>query len=205
MSLPGGYQTWEIVLLVLLIAIGILAFIMSYGDLFGQAEAKVSFPNDKNVSTGASGTASFSTLGVDAADTADTIVYKLFKNFDPSFLSEKSGNTIYYNSFIINLKGKSYSYSDLKVEIEKGLNDFRSPIYSIGTSTISCGLSQQSNLINYNNDCWSSSLDSKPNPCAIYHSSGTLSNNARIKIVWYLDGKTGGKDKVDVIVTMCGG
>jgi hypothetical protein len=203
MSLPGGYQTWEIILLVILVAIGILAFILGYDELFAKAEEQTAFPKESNLSE-VPGTPSFSSLGVDSADSADTIIYKLFKNFDPSFLSEKSGDKIYYNSFTVDMKGIAYTYSALTSKIDNGIKDFANPDYVIGSSAISCNV-QQSSQINYNNDCWISSLDIEPNPCNIYYNGNTLDGKARIKVLWYLDGKIGDRNKVNVLVTLCDG
>ena len=212
MKVPGGYLLWTVVLLVLLILVA-LAFVPQINAMLTESQEKVLINDSDIVSPYMEGeeTPNFKYIGIDPSDSPETMIYKLFSNFDPSFIRTTNGDTVYYNAFVMDLKGNSYdvfnSNNDFIKELKNGIRDFSAldSLYQISSSgDPNCGSVTYSGLINYNNDCWHSSLDSKPNGCEIY-ANAALSGKAKIKVVWYMGAMDNNKRIVDVLVLLCDG
>ena len=212
MKVPGGYLLWTVVLLVLLILVA-LAFVPQIQAMLTESQEKVLI---NETETGSQyreegTTPNFKYIGIEASDSPETMMYKLFSNFDPSFIRTTNGNTVYYNSFVMDLKGNSYDVfnvnNGLIKELKNGIRDFSAldSQYQISSSgDPDCKNVVQSSLINYDNDCWHSSLDSRPDGCKIYANTA-LSVKAKIKVVWYMGAMDNNKRIVDILVLLCDG
>lgn len=211
LQIQGNVIFW-VILLVILLLVGYM-FLSQNKSLFAKAETLVSPLNqtEKSSTEESSESITYRSLDVDPADPPETIIYKLFRNFDPYFLNETVNNKVFYNSFILDLKGSSVVKTNLINKVTEGIRDFSSsdPSYQIGNAQPpSCGSVGSSNLITYENGCWDSSLDSQPNPCKIYvkgGSSGNFNGRVKIKVVWYLGSIVRSKRIINTIVTLCDG
>ncbi|MFH0929438.1 MAG: hypothetical protein V1818_03725 [Candidatus Aenigmatarchaeota archaeon] len=151
-------------------------------------------------------------LSIGEDDDPETILYKLFSEFDPGFLNEKSGNTALYNPFILYLKGKTYSPIDANAligNIVDGINEFNdlhtSAQFGFNPSIVTCNI-HSSSSINYDSGCWSNTL-STSSYCNIYVHSNTNIFSERIKIRVLLTnlGPVMGKSILKITITMCDG
>lgn len=215
MIVPGKVIWWVLILVFLLI-VGMI-FLLQNKDLFARAETQFSPLNQSERSSNTeeeSEIISYRGLDIDPTDLPDTVIYKLFRNFDPLFLNETRSNKIFYSSFILDLKGNSYDIynSDLITKLREGIRDFSSndPDYQIGRNwqqPPNCGIVTADTRINYDNGCWVSALDVQPNPCRIYVNSTTsnFDGKVKIKVVWYLGGTSGSRRIIYTIVTLCDG
>lgn len=212
MLLPGKVIWWVLILVFLLI-VG-MAFLLQNKDLFARAETQFSPLNQSERSPPVeeeSETITYRGLDISPTDSPDTVIYKLFRNFDPLFLNESRNNKIFYGSFILDLKGNSYNIfsSDLISKLREGIKDFSSsdPSYQIGNvQPPNCGNAIQDTRLTYDNGCWVPALDIQPNPCRIYVNSATnnFDGKVKIKVVWYL-GRVSSKTIVYIIITLCDG
>jgi|GEM_PF-2004253 len=214
MIIPGKV-IWWILLVVFLLIFGI-AILSQFKDLLAKGETKFSPLNQSEVSSNTEqeiGTITYRGLDIDSTDPPDTAIYKLFRNFDPLFLNETKGNKIFYGSFILDLKGNTYNIysSNLINMLREGIKDFSNydPDYQIGENwqqPPNCGAITANSQINYNNGCWVSALDARPNPCKIYVNSTTsnFDGKVKIKVVWYVV-RVSSKTIIDTIVTLCDG
>jgi len=210
MQLTGKVIWWVLILVFLLIVA--MAFLLQNKDLFARALTQFS-PLNQSIEE-ESETITYRRLDVDLADSPDTAIYKLFRNFDPLFLNETRNNKIFYGSFILDLKGNTYNIfsSDLISKLREGIRNFSSsdPYYQIGSNLQqppNCRNVIQDTRLTYDNGCWVSALDIRPNPCKIYVNSATsnFDGKVKIKVVWYLDGNVGNKKIIYTIVTLCDG
>ena len=212
LQIQGNVIFW-VILLVILLLVGFM-FSSQIKSLFAKAETLVSPLNqtEKSNTGESSESITYRSLDVDPADSPETIIYKLFRNFDPYFLNETVNNKIFYSSFILDLKGNSYNIfnSNLITKLREGIRDFSSsdPSYQIGNAQPpNCGSVSQDTRINYINGCWVTALDIKPNPCKIYvnSDSSNFDGKVKIKVVWYLGSTIGNKRIINTIVTLCDG
>jgi len=203
-----------IILFVILIVV-VLYFIPYIFALSEQAQKKISPPTEEPKEEVLE--SQIKSLGILTTDSPEIKMFKLFKNFNPTFLNEQFGIKVMYNSFVLDLSGKSYGYNDELINnLIEGLGNFslHDSSYQIGTDgqqIPNCGPAVSNNVINYNNDCWDALIDSAPNPCIVYvHGDGSNSFNGKVKIrvVWYRPGGTSlntGRDIINVLVTVCDG
>lgn len=161
----------------------------------------------------------FKSLDITGYDSPETIIYKLFRNLDTSFLNTTTGSKIIYYPFILNLSTSQYDDTSgvLINMVREGIRNFSryDNLYQIGTDAQqttnppnpNCGSVLRNNLIDYNNDCWDSSLDSSPNPCKIYvhgDSGNKFDGEVKIRVVWYLGGTAGdGRQIIYPLITIC--
>jgi hypothetical protein len=215
MLLPGKVIWWVLILVFLLI-VG-MAFLLQNKDLFARAETQFSPLNQSEgsppVEEGAE-TITYRGLDISPTDSPDTVIYKLFRNFDPLFLNETRNNKIFYGSFILDLKGNTYNIynSDLISKLREGIRNFSSsdPSYQIGSNwqqPPNCGNARPDTRLTYDNGCWIPALDIQPNPCRIYVNSTTndFDGKVKIKVVWYLGSTVGNKRIIYNIITLCDG
>jgi hypothetical protein len=163
-------------------------------------------------------------IGIVASDSPDIIAYKLFRNFDPSFFNTSNGNKILFNPFILDLKGVEYDYNDELINmIKEGIKNFSAfdSDYQIGRDwqqPARCDDPQENLDINYNNDCWDTSLDTtldlmraNLNPCKILVHGNFLNkfdDKVKIRVGWYEDNfftSATGKQIIYVLITVCDG
>jgi hypothetical protein len=203
------------VFLLVLLLLFAFAFISPY--LFGVAKAQqtVSNTTEEKEETIEN---PYRSLEITSADQPEVTVYKLFRNFDPFFLNETSGDKIVYNSFTLDLKVKTYdiAYGNLTNMTKEGIRNFSEfdNYYQVGDS------SQQSTLcdnpaayradIDYAIDCWSTAIENNElgsgDPCKIFV-HGNLANNfdeeVKIRVGWHKRGFVAGKQIIGVVVTIC--
>lgn len=205
---------WIILFVILLVVV--IYFIPYIFALSEQAQKKITPPTEEPKEEVVEKSNS---LGILTTDLPEIKVFKLFRNFDPMFLNETGINKIKYNSFILNLSGKSYDYNDVFINnLTQGLRNFslHNNFYQIGTdaqqipSGPNCLVVPQW-IITYNNDCWDAWIDSAPDPCIVYlHGDGTNRFNEKVKIrvVWYKNFGTSpstGREVIKTVVTVCDG
>jgi hypothetical protein len=176
-------------------------------------------------------TESFTALGITDADLPEIKIYKLFRNFDPSFVNETNGNQIKYNSFILNLNGNVYPYNPLNFNspknvliynVTEGIKDFSKidSTYQVG-NVIPVNLNfniQSDTNINYNNnDCWTNTMDNNLASMPLDTFKIYVNSNAnqfgkinggkvKIRIGWYdTQNHPNGREIVKVLITLCDG
>jgi hypothetical protein len=210
----AGKTIWWVLIFVFLLIVGMI-ILLQFKDVLAKGETKFSPLNQTEISSNneEAEAITYRGLDIDPTDSPDTVIYKLFRNFDPFFLNETKGNKIFYSSFILDLKGNSYDIysSDLINMLREGLRNFSryDADYQIGENwqqPPNCGAVTANSQINYNNGCWVSALDARPNPCRIYANSTTsnFDGKVKIKVVWYLV-RVSSKTIIDTIVTLCDG
>lgn len=215
---------FKIVLLVVLVALFFVFIDQASGLMTKAKEEYISSPVQEKEEVVES---QFKSLGISPYDSPKTVIYKLFRSFDPSFLNEKSGSSIMYYPFILDLKEIEYLNiynNDLIDMIREGIRNFNEVdnTYQIGDDNQQppiCDNPQYDGNINYNNDCWTTALDTDltnmdtnpptGNPCKILvHGDAFSRFNHRIKIRigWY-EGGTSSTDRqiVYTLITMCDG
>lgn len=168
----------------------------------------------------------FKSLGITGYDSPETMIYKLFRNLDTSFLNINTtaiDSKLTYYPFILNLSTKQFddTSGDLINMVREGIRNFTKydNIYQIGTDAQqtpnppnpNCGSVVRGTVINYNNDCWDSSLASPPNPLpdpcniTVHGDSGNkFDGEVKIRVVWYLGGTAGnGRQIIYPLITIC--
>jgi hypothetical protein len=217
MPYPTIYQTLTFVLVVILLFVIAVFIAPEIFKIIAGAQKRVS-PITQNESEIV--TENFTALGITDADLPEIKIYKLFRNFDPSFVNETLiGNQILYNSFILNLTDNNgnnhvYGYSDnLYNNLTLGVKDFSkiNSYYEIPIVLPSnCNPPQVDLTIGYNtNDCWNqAAFNSLGVPCKILlHGDGTSHFNDKIKIRvgWKDTGPLNGREVINVLIALCDG
>ncbi len=159
----------------------------------------------------------YTSLVLSPEDLPEDIIYKLFRHFDPVFLNETSGPIVLYNVFILDLKGNEYDDTTgfLIENLTEGIEDFSAydNLYQIGRDAQqppNCGAVQRTNVINYNNDCWSGVL-ALVGPCSIYvngDANDKFNDRIKIRVMWRFTGLTSpitDREIIRPIVTICDG
>ncbi|MFH1229390.1 MAG: hypothetical protein V1678_03120 [Candidatus Aenigmatarchaeota archaeon] len=166
---------------------------------------------------------SYRALGITVSDVPEIAIYKFFRNFDSSFYNETNGNKIKYNPFILDITGKTYNIlsGSLTRMTADGLKNFSlvDRTFQIGADSqqpVTCDIKIDSG-INYNNDCWSPSMESNlsampsaTNPCKIYINSSTSNFDGKVKfrVGWYMSTSTSyltNRKIIYTLITMCDG
>jgi hypothetical protein len=173
----------QILIGVALMAIVIALLLVTFAPAMGQILEKGSeyFTPDEFEDSGQSIS---KPTGILSSDSPDTAIYKLFSSFDPSYYNETSGSTVYFNQFMIDLKGNSYSADEISDSISRGIADFSDSSYKLSQPCTS----SLSGSISFSGGCWSDSLDFAPGACSIYYNSAAFDGNVKIRVVWYLSG-----------------
>jgi hypothetical protein len=166
---------------------------------------------------------SYRALGITVSDVPDVAIYKFFRNFDSSYYNETNGNKIEYNPFILDITGNTYNTLSGKLTkmAAEGLKNFSlvDKTFQVGQdsqSSIPCDITTDSG-INYNNDCWSpsmeSDLDSMPSwtsPCRIFVNSQTSNFDGKVKfrVGWYNSTSTSyltNRKMIYTVIAICDG
>jgi hypothetical protein len=148
----------------------------------------------------------YSSLGISSFDSPESKIYKLFKNFDPLFLNEKStispNEALIFTPFILNLGAKNYDmlYGNLTNMTIKGVQDFNvsDESYQIGTDwqqPMNCTNPAYEDAINYDNDCWDSNME---NNLASFNPINLFETECKIFVHGNLANKFDGKVKIRV-------
>jgi len=212
----------RIILLIILIGV-VLYFLPQILALMGRAEEQISPPTEETQED--LGETQGRSLDIISSDPPEIIMYKLFRNFDPSFFNEKNDPKIMYYPFILDLKGIEFDEGsgDLIDMLKEGIKNFSDydNFYQIGAdgpANGTCGGPIPTGTINCNNDCWTSSLDTDLNnmggaipPCEI-KVNGDVSNKfndkVKIRVGWLLDSATSpltARQIIYTLITICDG
>lgn len=220
---------WEVILVVLLLLV-VLYFAPQILTLAENAQQRLS-PTGQEKEEIVEGI-HYRALGITQTDSPETILYKLFSNFDPLFLNEKENYKIIYNPFILDLGSRSYYAGDgiltnMTIEGVKIFNK-TDPFYQVGKDNqqpMDCPVVDVNNLplnlqlffinLNYDNDCWLPILNNNlgiGNPCVIYVRGNYLNYNkfdgkVKIRVGWYNSSlsSTNGRGIIYVLIAMCDG
>jgi hypothetical protein len=215
------YLTLTFVLAVILIFIVAVYIAPEIFKIIAGAQKRVS-PITQNESEIV--TENFTALGIIDTDLPEIKIYKLFRNFDPSFVNETPNvNQILYNSFILNLTDNNgnnhvYGYSDMLYNnLTLGVKDFSKinnyyeivDAINLNQATLNC-VSQYDGTINYNTECWNQAAFNSLNiPCKILlHGDASNQFNGKIKIrVGWKDKnmQPHGREVINVLIALCDG
>jgi len=220
MSRLSTYHLFSILLVIvcLLIVIFVGPQIIAYAQ--NQISTKISPLNPEKEETVEG--SHYMSLGITSSDSPEIVAYKLFRNFDPLFINESVNNKIIYNPFILDLKGNVYPYNPLAPSnvlinnISQGVKDFSKidSSYQVGNNPVNLNsIVKSDSNINYNNDCWTNNMDNNLanmplNTFKIFVNSNTnkFDGKVKIRVGWYdKNSKSGGREIIDVLITVCDG
>lgn len=221
MPYPTIYQTLIFVLVVILLFVIAVFIAPEIFKIIAEAQKRVS-PITQNESEII--TENFTALGITDADLPEIKIYKLFRNFDPSFVNETNGNQIKYNSFILNLSGNVYTYNPLAPNnylinnVSQGVRDFSKidSSYQVGNvspTNLNCIIQSDPNINYNNNDCWTNTMDNNLanmplNTFKIFVNSNAnkFDDKVKIRVGWKDTGMhPNGREIINVLIALCDG